>query len=282
VNQPVVSHGTLRARVKSPLSDLVIILTGASEGIGRALALELAQRGLNLVLAARNAQRLEEVAKACASHGSLAAAVPTDLADSAQCRALIDAAIARFGRIDVLIHNAGGTMWARFDELDDLSVYERLMKVNYLGPVYVTAAALPWLKQTQGRLVAVASVAGLAGIPERSGYAASKHAMVGFFDSLRIELADSGISVTIIAPGFVRSEIHKRAIGPDGKPLGTSPMQVEKIMTSEECARLIVPAIERRRRLVILSRRGRVARWLKLLLPGVVDRMAARAIRERH
>jgi short-subunit dehydrogenase len=260
----------------------VVVLTGASEGIGRALAIELSQRGLNLVLAARNAQRLEEVAHECTTNGSMAAAIPTDLVDPAQCRGLIDATIARFGRLDALINNAGGTMWARFDALDDLSVYERLMKVNYLGAVHLTAAALPWLKQTHGRLVAVASVAGLTGVPERSGYAASKHAMVGFFDSLRIELAESGVSVTIIAPGFVRSEIHKRAIGPDGKPLGASPMQVEKIMTAEECARLIVRAIEQRRRLVILSRRGRVARWLKLILPAVVDRMAARAIRERH
>lgn len=282
VNQPGVSDGPLLARVESPLAGLVIVLTGASEGIGRALALELSQRGLYLVLAARNAQRLEEVANVCTAHGSIAAAVPTDLVDPAQCRALIDATIARFGRIDVLINNAGGTMWARFDALDDLSVYERLMKVNYLGAVHLTAAALPWLKQTQGRLVAVASVAGLTGVPERSGYAASKHAMVGFFDSLRIELEESGVSVTIIAPGFVRSEIHKRAIGPDGQPLGASPMQVERIMTAEECARLIVGAIERRRRLVILSRRGRIARWLKLIFPGVVDRMAARAIRERH
>ena len=119
--------------------------------------------------------------------------VPTDLLDPAQCRALIDAAVARFGRIDVLINNAGGTMWARFDALDDLSAYEHLMKLNYLGAVHLTAAALPWLKQSRGRLVAVASVAGLTGVPERSGYAASKHAMVGFFDSLRIELAGSGV-----------------------------------------------------------------------------------------
>ena len=282
MNQAADSDGPPSARVQSPLTGQVIVLTGASEGIGKALALELSRRGVCLVLAARNRQRLEEVANQCAAQGSVAIVVPTDLLDPAQCRALIDAAVARFGRIDVLINNAGGTMWARFDALDDLSAYEHLMKLNYLGAVHVTAAALPWLKQARGRLVAVASVAGLTGVPERSGYAASKHAMVGFFDSLRIELAGSGLTVTIIAPGFVRSEIHKRAIGPDGRPLGESPMRVERIMSAEECARLIVPAIERRRRLLITSLRGRLARWLKLILPGVVDRMAARAIRERH
>ena len=282
MNQAAVSHGALRARMQSPLAGQVVVLTGASEGIGRALALELSNRGLYLVLAARNRQRLEELAEECAARGSVAIAVPTDLLDPAQCRALIDAAVARFGRLDVLINNAGSTMWARFDALDDLSTYEHLMKLNYLGAVHLTAAALPWLKQSKGRLVAIASVAGLTGVPERSGYSASKHAMVGFFDSLRIELAGSGVSVTIIAPGFVRSEIHKRAIGPDGQPLGESPMRVERIMTAEECARLIVPAIERRQRLLIASFRGRLARWLKLIAPSVVDRMAARAIRERH
>jgi short-subunit dehydrogenase len=282
VNPAVVSHGSVRARVQSPLNGQVVVLTGASEGIGRALAIELSRRGLYLVLAARNPQRLEEVASECAAQGSVASVMPTDLLDPAQCRALIDAAVARFGRIDVLINDAGGTMWSRFDALDDLSVYEHLMKLNYLGAVHLTAAALRWLKQSQGRLVAVASVAGLTGVPERSGYAASKHAMVGFFESLRIELKDSGVSVTIIAPGFVRSEIHKRAIGPDGRPLGDSPLRQERVMTAEQCARLIVPAIERRRRLLIISWRGRIARWLKLIFPGIVDRMAARAIRERH
>jgi short-subunit dehydrogenase len=156
------------------------------------------------------------------------------------------------------------------------------MRLNYLSAVYLTFAALPWLKQSQGRIVAIASVAGLTGVPERSGYAASKHAMIGFFESLRIELAASKVTVTIIAPDFVRSEIHKRALGPDGRALGASPMRQERIMTAEKCARLIVPAIELRRRLLITSLRGRLGRWLKLLAPSLIDRIAARAIRERH
>ena len=266
----------------SALAGHVVILTGASEGIGRALALALAPQRLSLVLAARNAERLAELARECESVGSAALVVPTDVTSESQCRALIDAAVARFGRIDVLINNAGGTMWSRFDALTDWSVFEHLMRLNYLSCVHLTGCALPWIRQTQGRLVAVSSMAGLTGVPERTAYCGSKHAIVGFFDSLRIELRGTGVSLTVIAPDFVRTETHKRALGPDGRPLGASPMQQDRIMSAEECARLIVRAIEKRQRLLLTSARGRLGRWLKLIAPDVIDRIAARAIRERH
>jgi NAD(P)-dependent dehydrogenase (short-subunit alcohol dehydrogenase family) len=264
------------------LSGQVVILTGASEGIGRALALALAPQGLSLVLAARNTERLAQLASECERAGSAALAVPTDVTSEPQCRALIDAAVARFGRIDILVNNAGGTMWSRFDALSDWSAFERLMRLNYLSCVYLTGCALPWIRQRQGRLVAVASMAGLTGVPERTAYAASKHAVVGFCDSLRIELAGSGVTVTVIAPDFVLTETHRRALGPDGRPLGVSPMREDRIMSAEECARLAVRAIERRQRLLITSPRGHFGRWLKLIAPGAIDRIAARAIRERH
>jgi short-subunit dehydrogenase len=148
--------------------------------------------------------------------------------------------------------------------------------------VYLTAAALPYLKNSRGLIVAVASLAGLTGVPERSAYAASKHALVGFFESLRIELAGSGVDVTIVAPDFVLSEIHRRAIGPDGAPLGKTPMQEAHIMTAAQCARLMAGAMRRRDRLLITSARGRFGRWARLLFPRLVDSLAARAIRERR
>jgi short-subunit dehydrogenase len=190
--------------------------------------------------------------------------------------------VQRFGGVDVLVNNAGITMWARFDEVRDLAVYSQLLAVNYLGAVHCTAAALPYLKASRGLIVAVASIAGLTGVPERTGYAASKHALVGFFESLRIELAGSGVAVTIVAPDFVVSQIHRRAIGRDGAPLGASPMQEPRIMTAETCAQLITAAMRRRQRLLITSRRGRWGRWARLLLPQTVDRLSARAIRERR
>jgi len=188
----------------------------------------------------------------------------------------------RSGRIDVLVNNAGGTMWTRLDEILDLSIFERLMRLNYLGSVYPTFHALPHLQQSRGRIVAVASMAGLIGVPTRTGYAAAKHAVAGFFDSLRVELLDSGVTVTLICPDFVVSEIHKRALGPDGRPLGDNPMANSKIMTAEQCAGLMIPAIERRERLLVTSGRGRLARWLKLLAPGAIERMAARAIAQKR
>lgn len=259
-----------------------VLITGASEGIGRALALALAQERAQLALMARDAVRLAEVAQACGARGATAVAMTGDVARREDCSAVVAQTVARYGALDALVNNAGFSMWARFDAVGDFSVYERLLAVNYLGAVYMTAAALPHLRAQRGLIVAVASLAGLTGVPERSGYAASKHAMVGFFESLRIELAGSGIDVSIVAPDFVVSQIHRRAIGPDGRPLGTTPMQEGRIMSAERCAQLIVTAMHRRQRLLVTSARGRLLRFARLALPRVVDRLSARAIRERR
>ncbi|HKU90308.1 MAG TPA: SDR family oxidoreductase [Steroidobacteraceae bacterium] len=259
-----------------------IILTGASEGIGRALALELAARGARLALAARDRDRLESLAQECRARGADALAVPTDVTNTQDLEWLVAETLKAFGGIDAVVHNAGITMWSRFDALADLSIFERIMEVNYHAPVRLTALTLPHLRASRGLIVAIASLAGLTGVPERSAYSGSKHAMVGFFDSLRIELAGTGVDVSVIAPDFVVTEIHKRAIGPDGEPLGTSPMQQSKIMTAEECARQIVRAMEKRRRQLLMSARGKLGMWLKLLAPGLIDRIAAKAIRQRH
>jgi short-subunit dehydrogenase len=259
-----------------------VLITGASEGIGRALALALAAERPRLALNARNATRLEEAVRACAAHGAEVLALPGDVSRQEDCSAMVARTVAHFGTLDVLVNNAGITMWSRFDEISDLGVFARLLATNYLGAVYATAAALPALKAARGLIVAVASIAGFTGVPERTGYAGSKHALVGFFESLRIELAGSGVDVTIVAPDFVVSEIHRRAVGPDGRPLGITPMQESHIMSAGECARLIAGAMRRRDRLLITSARGRLGRWARLITPAVVDRIAARAIRERR
>lgn len=259
-----------------------IILTGASEGIGRALALALAARGARLALAARDRARLDSLAQECRVRGGEALAVPTDVTSQQDLEWLVTETVKSFGGIDTVVHNAGITMWSRFDALQDLSIFERLMEVNYLAPVRLTSLALPHLRQSRGLIVAVASMAGLTGVPERSAYAGSKHAVIGFFDSLRIELAGSGVDVSVVAPDFVVSEIHKRAIGPDGEPLGESPMKEAKIMTAAECAEHIVRGMQKRQRLVLMTARGKWGRWLKLVAPSLIDRIAAKAIRQRH
>lgn len=263
-------------------NDRVVVVTGASEGIGRALCRALAPQKPRLVLAARSRDRLESLADEVRGLGAQALVVPTDVTSEDACRGLIQATIDHWGRLDVLVANAGGTMWTRLDELEDTSVFERLMRLNYLGAAWCTYYALPHVKRRRGRIVAVASVAGLTGVPTRTAYAASKHAMVGFFDSLRVELRGTGVSVTVVAPDFVVTEIHRRALGADGRPLGESPLVERAVMTAEECAARIVPAMERRERLVVFTGRARVGRWVKLLAPGLVDLIAARAISRRR
>jgi NAD(P)-dependent dehydrogenase (short-subunit alcohol dehydrogenase family) len=193
------------------------------------------------------------------------------------CRRLVERAVERFGSLDILVNNAGIGTWFRFEEIRDLSIFERSMRVNFLGSVAMTRYALPHLKESRGRLVAVSSVAGLTGVPMYSAYAATKHAMFGFFDSLRIELRGTGVTVTMIAPDFVASSIHSTALGADGRPLGHSPHAEHRYMTTEACARQIVRAMEKRKRLAILSRRGRWAGIGKRLMPRLIDWLAWRS-----
>jgi short-subunit dehydrogenase len=262
-------------------TDKIIVVTGASEGIGRALCLALAPQRPRLAIAARNEGRLNELMKEIESKGAQALIVPTDVTSEEACKRLIRMTIEKWGSIDVLVNNAGGTMWTNFEDITDTSIFEKLIRLNYLGSVYCTYYALPHLKKSKGLVVAVSSVAGLAGVPTRTAYAASKHALFGFFDSLRIELEGTGVSVTMVAPDFVLSEIHRRALGHDGKPLGKSPLQEGKIMTAEKCAALIVKAMENRDRLLLTSRRAKVGRWIRMVSPRLVDNIAKKAMREK-
>jgi NAD(P)-dependent dehydrogenase (short-subunit alcohol dehydrogenase family) len=218
-----------------------IILTGASAGIGRGLALALAQQSANLVLAARSQAALEETVALCAKQGGRAIAVLTDVTQPEACEQLIESAVATFEQIDCLVNNAGITMLTRFDQVTDLSVFEQVMRVNYLGAVYCTHYALPHLKRSRGLLVAISSLCGKTAVPTRTGYVASKHAMQGFFDTLRIELQGSGVDVLVVSPGFVATDIRERALGGNGQALGQSPRNEEqRTMSIEDCVRQIV------------------------------------------
>jgi short-subunit dehydrogenase len=260
------------------MRDKVVIITGASKGIGAELARQLADRGAKLVLAARGAEELESVAGDCRKRGAAVIAVKTDVAVERDCLAMVSGAHLAFGRVDALVNNAGMTMWARFEDIADLDILERIMRVNYMGAAYCTRHALPYLRQSRGLLVGISSLAGRTGVPTRTGYSAAKHAMAGFFDSLRIELDGSGVAVTMIYPGFVATGIRENAAGPDGKPIKVSPVKEGEVMGVEECARRIVVAMERREREVVMTARGKMGLWLKLLAPSVVDRIAKRAI----
>lgn len=259
--------------------DNVVVITGGSAGIGLEVARQLAAQGASLVLAAREPTALDAAAQSCRSPGANAIAVPTDVGESDQCRNLIETAVEKFGRIDTLINNAGISMHARFDELSDIHAVDRITRINYLGSVYCTWYALPHLKATRGRIVGVSSLTGKNGVPTRTLYAGTKHAMAGFFDSLRIELKDQGVSVTMIYPGFVATDIAERALGPDGLPLRTRPVIKRKVMQVEECARQIIAAAAARKREVIMTKRAKLGMLLKAFAPERVDKIAERTIR---
>jgi len=263
---------------KNVFRENVVVITGGSSGIGREVALQLSRQGAFLSLAARDPSLLEMTVADCRRNGGRAIGVPTDVAEESQCRTLVELTIAAYGRIDTLINNAGISMHARFDELPDVEPIERIMRINYLGSVYCTHYALPHMKRTGGRIVAVSSLAGKAGVPTRSAYSASKHAMAGFFDSLRLELRDEGVSVTVVYPGFVATEIATRAVGPGGSVLGERSVVRSSAMPGEECARQIVAAAAERRRELVMTARGKVGQWLRLIAPSFIDRVIARAI----
>ncbi|MDO9360883.1 MAG: SDR family oxidoreductase [Polaromonas sp.] len=262
-----------------------IVITGASDGIGAEIARQLAQRrgaDVALVLAARNATALHEVAAQCEGLGAAALVVPTDVAIQDQCTALIAAAAERFAGIDALINNAGMSAQALFGDVKaaDLAWYEQLMRINLWGSVWCTHAALPWLKQSRGSIVAVSSLAGLVGVPGRTAYSATKFAMTGFFEALRAEMKSAGVSVTTAYPGVVATQIRHRGFNAAGLPAGSSGLKEDKAMSVEECARLIITGMERRDREVVMSAQGKLGRWLKLLAPGAVENMALAALKD--
>jgi short-subunit dehydrogenase len=254
------------------MAEKVILITGASSGIGAALARQLAARGDKVALAARRREQLEAVG------AKDALVIPTDVTKREQCHAMVEQTIKQFGRLDVLVNNAGMSMYSRFEDVQDFTIFERLIQINYLGAVYCTEAALPHLKQSSGLIVAVSSISGITGVPFRTGYSASKHAMQGFFDSLRVELMDSGVDVSMVSPDFVDTDIRQKSFGADGQPLGNNPMHGKKIMSADEAARQMIDVIDNRRRELIMGRRGKLVRLGKVLAPGLVDRITRRSI----
>ena len=261
----------------------VVIITGASDGIGAEMARQLAAKegaDVALVLAARNRAMLEAVAGECAALGAQTLTLETDVSVQAQCVSMVAQAVARFGRIDVLINNAGRSAHALFEEVADLGWYEDLMRVNLWGSVWCTHAALAQLKAAKGSIVAVSSLAGLIGVPGRTAYGASKFAMTGFFEALRIELKGAGVSITTAYPGVVATQIRYRGYNAQGTELGSSSLKEDKAMPVEECARLIIAGMNARKREVVMTARGKLARLLKLIAPGMIENMALAAVKD--
>ena len=260
-----------RTSTAAPFRDNVVIVTGASQGIGEQLAYELARQGACLALAARNAERLDAVAAACRARGARAIAVPADLTDEAQCAHLVERTVETYGRLDTLLNNAGRGYPRRVEAMPDLSDLRSEIALNYLGLVFCTYHALPHLRRSRGRIVGVSSFGGLVGLSGTAGYNASKHAMRGFLNTLRAELLGSGVTVTIVFPGAIRTERLAETMGRNIERIPT--------MTPQRCAHLTLQAAAARRRQLVMTREGKLLVWLYGLAPGLLDRQLARLSR---
>lgn len=253
------------------MKNKVVIITGASSGIGRALAKEFAAKGAKLSLGARRTEMLEELKNELPDAEILIS--KTDVSKEANCEALIEKTVQHYGKIDVMINNAGISMRALFEEVE-LDVIRQLMDVNFYGTVYCSKYALPYLLKTKGSLVGVISIAGFVGLPGRTGYSASKFAIRGFLDTIRIENLKKGLHVLVAAPGFTASEVRKVALTSDGSKQGETPRNEEKMMSAEECARHIVKAIEKRKRELILTFvEGKLTVFLGKFFPSLLDKL---------
>jgi len=250
-------------------SGQVAIVTGASSGLGRELAVALAGQGFRLVLAARSVKGLEETAKLASQPDALI--LPGDLSDLGSCRLLIQRSVDQFGRLDHLVLCAGLGMWARLDEVTDPTLFERLIAVNYLSAVYCTHAALPHLRQSQGLITVISSLQGRVGVPLHTGYAGAKHALHGFFDSLRMELEAGKPDILMVLPHWIGdTALRRNAVGPAGAAMGDSARRHgSQPLPAAEAARLIVQAMGQRRRELVLPRSMRSLLWLNRLAPGL-------------
>ncbi|MBI9034737.1 MAG: SDR family oxidoreductase [Bacteroidales bacterium] len=253
----------------------VVVITGASSGIGKALAEVYASKNYQVVMAARNKAKLDQIAEEIQkSASSEVFTIKTDVSIQKDCESLIDQTIAHFGQIDVLINNAGISMRALFKDVD-LEVIKKLMDVNFWGTVYCTKYAMPHLLKSKGTVVGVISIAGYIGLPARSGYGASKYAVRGFLDTLRVENLHTGLNVLVVAPGFTSSNIRNVALTADGSMQGETPRDETKMMSSEAVALKIFNAVKKKRKELILTFiEGKFTVFLNKWAPRLMDKLA--------
>jgi short-subunit dehydrogenase len=256
-----------------------ILITGASSGIGKALALHYAQLGWQLALLARNTGKLQEVTSACEEHGAQVLNFTGDVSVEDDCKQFVDQTMARFGQINVLINNAGISMRGLFSQTD-LSVLKNLMDINFWGTVYCTKYALPHLLHSKGSVVGVSSVAGFKGLPARTGYSSSKFAMQGFLESLRCENLETGLHVLIACPGYTESSIRENALNADGKAQGKTPLNESKLMSAAKVAAHIEKAISKRKIYLILTTQGKLAVFINKWFPKLADRLTYNLVKK--
>jgi dehydrogenase/reductase SDR family member 7B len=261
------------------LKDKVVIITGATSGIGEACALTFGKEGAKIVITGRNQEKLDQSSSHLKSLGIEVLPILADAGSETDNKKMVDESIQAFGRIDILINNAGISMRALFQDLD-LEVFRKVMDTNFWGTVYATKYCLPAILESKGSIIGISSINGFRGTPARTAYTASKFAMNGFFESLRTEVMNQGVHVMVVAPGFTASNIRNNALTANGHAQGASPRDEGKMMTAEEVAEEILKATLRRKRDLVLTTQGKLAvffnKWVPKFMDGVVYREMAR------
>ena len=256
------------------MKEKVVIITGASSGIGMACAREFARRGAYLSLAARNIEVLDAFAKELILQGCKVLTTQADVSNANDCLYLVRTTVKSFGKIDILVNNAGISMRALFKDVD-LEVLKKLMDVNFWGTVYCTKFAFPYLLTSKGSVVGISSIAGYVGLPARTGYCASKFAITGFLETLRVENLKTGLHILVASPGFTATNIRKSALTANGTPQGETPRQEEKMMSAEKVAIHIANAIQKRKKKLILTfYEGKLNVFVNKWFPSLVRRIA--------
>jgi len=256
----------------------VVAITGAAGGIGAALSTQFAREGASIALLDIDATALQSVHDDVIATGARAISVTVDVSNALNCMSAIEQVCAEFGGIDVLINNAGITHFS-LGELTSPGVYRRVMDVNFFGAVHCTHAALPSLIRRRGVIGVMSSVAGFAPLLGRTGYCASKHALHGYFETLRCEVKRHGVGVTMVCPSFTRSGLDHRALAADGSVAQGGRSETASVAAPEEVAAAAIDAIARRKRLVVLSGTGKLAWLLRKFAPVMYDAIMTRRFR---
>jgi len=251
-------------------SNKVVAITGGSDGIGRALINAFIQKGARVSTCGRNSDKLYDLQ--LQHSNDLLNTVVADVSNENDCKNFIESTINAFGDIDILINNAGISMRALVADTD-LVTLKKVMDTNFWGTVYCTKFALPSIIKTSGVIVGVSSIAGYRGLPGRSGYSASKHAINGWLEALRTEVMSKGVHVMWVCPGFTTSNIRNAALNKDAKPQGESPLNEKKLMSAEECADHIIKAIKKRKRTMVLTFEGKQTVFMNKFFPRWTDKL---------
>lgn len=250
-----------------------IIITGASSGLGKSLSLEFARKGAKLALFDKDLEKLKETGKQCRELGSETLTDGGDVTRPEDCEKFVKKAGAKFGSLDYVVACAGISMWAKFEDIKDVNIYRKMMDINYLGVVHCLYYALPMLKVNKGMMVVISSIQGKIGVPYHTGYVASKFALQGFFQSLRMELDGSGVDILMVLPHWIRgTNLRSNAFGKDGSTLGDSRQKhTGESITVEECCRKIIKAMQKRKKELVIPPKLKLLPWLNMISPGLLE-----------